>query len=613
MIATSNLFKSVWAGGIVAGVVGVSATMGIINTTLVDFFGPGTQPGGLLETIVSAQQCTLCHSGYGDEEHEPYVKWAASMMGQAARDPIFHAGLAIANQDAAFAGDLCLRCHTPGAWLEGRSLPTDGSALTGKDFEGVSCNVCHRMVDPVYAPGQSPPVDEQILADLTDPPASPHSAHYVIDPEDRRRGPFDLIEFFWHDWAQSPFHESASLCATCHDVSNPAFTRQPDGSYALNALDTPHPTDDKYDQFPIERTYSEWSASAFALGPIEMGGRFGGNKTAVSTCQDCHMPDGSGYAARPGLGAFFRDDLPVHNFSGANSWVLRAVRSLYPDDAATGLSALSVDKAILANERMLALASDMSLVADATDLTVRITNMSGHKLPTGYAEGRRMWLNVRFLDAAGGLIAERGAYDTGTATLTTADTKVYEAEQGLDAAVAAATGLPEGPSFHFAINNKIYFDNRIPPMGFTNAAFEAVQAQPVGYTYADGQNWDETTYPIPPGTDSVQVNLYHQTTTRQYIEFLRDENITNGAGQTAYDQWVLHGKSAPVLMLSQTLDLTPPCLADIDGDGDADVADFFAFILAFASGDPAADLNGDGSVDVGDFFVFIVGFAAGCA
>ena len=54
------------------------------------------------------------------------------------------------------------------------------------------------------------------------------------------------------------------------------------------------------------------------------------------------------------------------------------------------------------------------------------------------------------------------------------------------------------------------------------------------------------------------------------------------------------------------------CPADIDGDGDADVADFFAFVVAFAAGDPAADINSDGSIDVGDFFAFVAAFAAGC-
>jgi len=54
------------------------------------------------------------------------------------------------------------------------------------------------------------------------------------------------------------------------------------------------------------------------------------------------------------------------------------------------------------------------------------------------------------------------------------------------------------------------------------------------------------------------------------------------------------------------------CPADIDGDGDADVADFFAFVTAFAAGDMAADLNGDGMIDVSDFFAFVAAFAVGC-
>jgi hypothetical protein len=49
------------------------------------------------------------------------------------------------------------------------------------------------------------------------------------------------------------------------------------------------------------------------------------------------------------------------------------------------------------------------------------------------------------------------------------------------------------------------------------------------------------------------VALYHQTTSRDYIEFLRDENTTNGAGLVAYNQWVTHGKSAPVLKANTTV------------------------------------------------------------
>ena len=48
---------------------------------------------------------------------------------------MFRAALAVANQDIEGVGEYCLRCHTPRAWLEGRSTPTDGSALNQEDIQ----------------------------------------------------------------------------------------------------------------------------------------------------------------------------------------------------------------------------------------------------------------------------------------------------------------------------------------------------------------------------------------------------------------------------------------------------------------------------------------------
>jgi hypothetical protein len=66
-------------------------------------------------------------------ENEPWTGWAGSMMAQSGRDPVFYAALDIANADAAFAGEFCLRCHLPRGWLDGRSSTTDGSAMTAVD------------------------------------------------------------------------------------------------------------------------------------------------------------------------------------------------------------------------------------------------------------------------------------------------------------------------------------------------------------------------------------------------------------------------------------------------------------------------------------------------
>lgn len=538
------------------GLCAAAALTGLpVATTSSDFHQPGTQPGGLFVDIIDSPTCAGCHGHY-DANQEPYERWSASMMAQATRDPVFHAAMAIANQDATDAGELCLRCHAPGGWLAGRATPADGSGLDASqgDYDGVTCHLCHRLVDPYEDPA-NPHLDQRILDALAERPLVPQNGQYIVDPQDIRRGPFDLgPSFFYHDWRQSPYHLESLLCATCHEVSNPALSRQPNGEYVLNATNAPHPTQLTYDEFPIERTFSEWKNSHFARAQIEMGGRFGGNVTAVSTCQDCHMPKTTGTACNPILGGAVRPDLPLHDFNGANSWVLDAVRASYPDSQ-TGLTTQSVADAHARNTQMMQNAADLQAIVRAGQLVVRVVNQTGHKLPTGYGEGRRMWINVKFLDALNNVVAERGAYDGATAVLTGANTKVYEIEHGIDANQSGATGLPQGPSFHFVLNNKIYKDNRIPPRGFTLNAFTASQALPVNAAFAEEQYWDDTTFAIPPGADHVTVSLYHQTSSKEYMEFLRDTNTTNSAGLDAYNLWVASGKSAPVLMQSTSLSL----------------------------------------------------------
>ncbi len=285
------------------------------------------------------------------------------MMGQSARDPVFWAALAIAQQDVNEVADFCLRCHVPQGWIEGRGVNPGQEGLTGTDFQGVSCSACHRMVDPVYTPGESPAEDELILLGVSPMPVNPGNANYILDPLDRRRGPFELT-FTPHGWLESPFHTKSQMCATCHEVSNPVFVRQPDGTYAIppNSLGQPHPTLNKYDMAPEQRTFSEWLNSEFSQGPlnlgnfehggVDMGNRFGGNNPAVSQCQDCHMPSTEGIGCDPAFETPVRPHMPQHHFAGANTWVLRAVRSLF-DDGETGLEEATVEQALQRVDQML--------------------------------------------------------------------------------------------------------------------------------------------------------------------------------------------------------------------------------------------------------------------
>jgi hypothetical protein len=102
------------------------------------------------------------------------------------------------------------------------------------------------------------------------------------------------------------------------------------------------------------------------------------------------------------------------------------------------------------------------------------------------------------------------------------------------------------------LNNRIFEDNRIPPRGFTNAAFASFGGAPVGHTYADGQYWDDAFYTLPTGASRAEVRLYFQSTSKEFIEFLRDENRTDSKGQELYNLWSTNGMCPPTLVGQQT-------------------------------------------------------------
>jgi len=101
---------------------------------------PGTQPGQV--TLESSTTCYQCHGGALNswvkettdqrerknyDEYNIYTAWQGSMMGNSARDPLMFACFTVSAQDSIFATgtpnavDICLRCHFPKGWLEGRS------------------------------------------------------------------------------------------------------------------------------------------------------------------------------------------------------------------------------------------------------------------------------------------------------------------------------------------------------------------------------------------------------------------------------------------------------------------------------------------------------------
>jgi Bacterial Ig domain len=529
----------------------VSPPGGRVPTTLRDFDMPGTQPLELTSPITPPSECAACHGNYNPAT-EPSFNWEGSMMAQASRDPLFEANLTIANQDAPDSGDLCLRCHIYPGWVQGRSVPTSGHAMLDSDKTGVSCDVCHRLVDPVYEPGVSPVEDAAILAALSFPGTNLGNGMLVVDPTASRRGPFaDTASP--HEVLVSPFHREAALCGSCHDVSNPAFEKNALGGYDPNALDAPGSDFSAHHLAPVERTYSEWYHSAYNTPQGVPAPEFAGNKDGglVATCQDCHMRDVTGPGCDPAQypDAPIRTNLPLHDLTGSSTWLPLLLTELYPDKIHAAAMTAGVARATY----MLQNAADLKVGETETQLWVTVTNNSGHKLPTGYPEGRRVWLNVRFYDPSMKLLGESGAYDPETGLLTRDEqAKVYEVHPGLDTNVAALVGLPVGPSLHFVLNNRVFEDNRIPPRGFTNDTFASFGGAPVGHHYEDGQYWDDTLYTIPEGATKAEVRLFFQSTSKEFVEFLRDENHTDTRGQFLFDLWNNRGKCPPTLMAEAT-------------------------------------------------------------
>ena len=116
-----------------------------------------------------------------------------------------------------------------------------------------------------------------------------------------------------------------------------------------------------------------------------------------------------------------RTNAAFHDLTGGNAWMSGILATL---DQANGnpvfdqgnydlLSGLiDVDglqksaPALLDGEQRalhnLRRAADVVVVSEtSTEATVRIINNTGHKLISGFPEGRRMWLNVRFVDSSG--------------------------------------------------------------------------------------------------------------------------------------------------------------------------------------------------------------------
>lgn len=508
---------------------------------------------------------------FGNAADNFYGQWAGSIMTYAMRDPSFVATLNVANQDfinfinslsdadlAKFlqdskldadniqraangrlqpehllpvTADFCLRCHAPVGWLEARSeppsshfpllkgqfwgaafleepvdgagqpLPVDLTKESEAEMDGLQCDLCHRATTnykrkSLHNGSNLPAGNGGLFVTLANPFGGPDASPRPIND----------------------FQEEPGLCGTCHDVTNPLIKTKTE----INGVvpDMLH---------PLERTFTEWYWSAY---------RQEGND-----CTNCHVP---------------------MKFQGAQTWLLypgmhrlwgnidqKWVDRGYPVSASRESalrSAVSSNRQFMARKAAtLAFVETPASVSAGQALTVKVqvTNKTGHKLPTGFAEGRQMWLQIKAVDGAGKVVFKDGFLNKdGSLVRKPNVTKVYEQEVVADGYPTSVVANGD-EHFRFVLVNNIVKDNRIPPRGYNKAAYQADGAFIIPHDakdtdYADGQYWDVTpyTFNVPAsavGPIKVTATLYYQTFSREYIDFLKkhDQEKTQAHGGRA--------------------------------------------------------------------------------
>jgi hypothetical protein len=598
------------------------------------------------------------------------------MMANAGRDPIFWATLAVAEQDFDGSGDLCIRCHSTGGYYAGRAVPTDGSGLAAGDADGVECDNCHKLTDPNNAEHLGVMVAPFIANDKQ----APATGYYGSGMEslwggNAKLGPYSDAGAK-HQFLQSKFHRDVDYCGTCHDVSNPAVGDLAHNNGAQSTADAVVDSDNSgktgvdgkaaFNNFPyqygvVERTFSEYSSGLLAktlvssyqslpadlkAGAIKAVGENKGNYVDLSaryfSCQTCHMRAVQGYGANK-TGIPLRNDLPLHDMTGGNYWMPDVVK--YQNSQGTlrlggGLTAVqiaAIDAGKLRAQQQLDLAASLSVSGN----TLKVTNLTAHKLISGYPEGRRMWLNVKWYDSANTLLREDGKYDVvasvnGASVKSIVDlhdpnTKIYEAHYGMTqewasqllslnypadlplsfdrvfGAVSYTLGqlAAQEPgtyheTFHFVLNNTVVKDNRIPPYGFSYEEARRRNALPVpaeqyGGTPGGTYNyWDDVALNPPAGAAYAEIKLLYQPTSWEYVQFLYLANTGQNAflaneGVNLLNAWLNTGMAEPYVMASATWGSAPPPPCGTPGTpgGLTATAAKKAVTLKWAAGSPA--------------------------
>lgn len=310
--------------------------------------------------LQNPETCKECHPKH-------YEQWSGSMHAYAAEDPVFVAMNKRGQRDTNGAlGDFCIQCHAPMAIiLDGVTGATFDPAALRPETKGITCYFCHNV--------------EQVTDDHNNPLV-------LAMDQTMRGGAKNPVDNPAHESVYDPNMASktnnSTMCGACHDIVTPAGV-------------------------PLERTFAEWKETVFATKDEDA--------FLPQTCSGCHMfPTTDVIADAPGLDVRIRQNgFHEHMWPGIDQALtpfpqLDEQAAVIDRDLA-GAIAIKGIKPLGTNE-----APGGICLQPNGMLTVRIDSFNvGHMFPSGAAQDRRLWLQLRAFDASGSVLFERGVVPDG--------------------------------------------------------------------------------------------------------------------------------------------------------------------------------------------------------
>jgi hypothetical protein len=536
---------------------------------------------GTVGVFSAAETCGTCHRASNDqdpntptvmryplqdngEDISPTTQWRHSMMAQAFNDPYYQAKVQeethLFPELAGFIEDKCLTCHSPMGRTNAHQTETNlkKDATCPKDDgcyrldtasedmaarEGVSCTLCHQIQDRELG------TDEAFSGDYHVADADDSNAFTIYGPyQNPLTGPMRNNSAYT---PQAGNHITGSaLCASCHTLYTPSLdvaTGAPTGNNFL-------------EQAP----YLEWQNSIYTTGSVQ-----------AQQCQDCHMadPQPDVYASRIAVqpnGAVnqnwpTRSPIATHSMVGGNTHVLELLRDYRDVLGITNSTTengfnekIAQTRNLLQNKAAALAISSMNIMNDQLNVDVRVTNNTGHKLPTGYPS-RRVWIQLTIKNANNQIIFESGKPDANGYISTDAKrldpvclaiekpqnfdySSCYEPHRDVitDASQVAiyetVLGDTNGDITHVLLHADSYLkENRIPPQGFTNSQANAIEPQtlPAGVNgdadfnavnNQEGSGSDTVHYQVAvageTGPYSVEAKLHYQAIQPSFVNSL---------------------------------------------------------------------------------------------